>query len=111
MGKMQREKGKSGERELAHELRKYGFDARRGVQYKGSAGSPDVTGIDGVHIECKRVERLNIDNAMTQAIRDSGPDEMPVVCHRKNRGEWMVTMRLDDWMTLYNRAIAMMNID
>lgn len=32
---------------------------------------PDLEGLPGVHIECKRVERLNIPEAMGQAVRDS----------------------------------------
>ena len=49
-----RNKGKSGELELAHELeRLWGVSARRGQQFSGSPDSPDVvTGIPGLHIEC-----------------------------------------------------------
>lgn len=64
MGKMQREKGKRGERELAGILRKYGFDSRRGQQYSGANGDADVAGLPGIHVEVKRVERLNISEAM-----------------------------------------------
>ena len=58
MGKAQREKGKRGERELAGILRDYGYDTRRGQQFCGSDGSADVVGLPGIHIECKRVEKL-----------------------------------------------------
>ena len=94
-----RRKGAEGERELANELRKLGYDAHRGVQYKGGQDSPDVVGIDGFHIECKRVEKLNIEDAMKQSERDAG-DNVPLVIHRKNREEWKVTMRLDDFIEL-----------
>lgn len=93
-----REKGCKGERELAKILRDYGYMARRGQQYSGANGDADVVGITGVHIECKRVERLNIHDAMNQAVRDAREGEIPVVMHRKNRTEWIVTMRLEDWM-------------
>ena len=93
-------KGAKGERELAHILQEYGFDAHRGRQYKGGSDSPDVTGIEGVHIECKRVERLNIYDAMKQSIRDAG-DDMPIVAHRKNGEKWLVTLRLPDFLKLY----------
>ena len=66
-----REKGKRGERELASKLREYGYDARRGQQYCGANGDADVLGLPGIHIECKRVERLNLDDAMSQAKADS----------------------------------------
>lgn len=93
-----REKGCKGERELTKILRDYGYTARRGQQYSGANGDADVVGIPGVHIECKRVERLNIHDAMNQAVRDAREGEIPVVMHRKNRTEWLVTMRLEDWL-------------
>ena len=98
-----RRKGATGERELARLLQGYGFDARRGQQYSGLGGD-DVVGLPGVHIECKRTERLNLDAAMDQAIRDANPDEAPAVFHRKNRKEWLVTMRVADWIEIYRRA-------
>ena len=96
-----RQKGAAGERELAKTLREYGYDCRRGQQYCGANGDADVIGLPGIHIECKRVERLNIDDAMLQAIRDRREGEFPAVFHRKNNGKWMVTMLLDDWQEIY----------
>ena len=96
-----RQKGAAGERELAKKLREYGYDCRRGQQYCGTNGDADVIGLPGIHIECKRVERLNIDDAMLQAIRDRREGEYPAVFHRKNNGKWMVTMLLDDWQEIY----------
>ena len=96
-----REKGKKGELELAQILRAYGFEARRGQQFSGANGDPDVIGIPGYHIECKRVERLNIYEAMAQSINDARIGETPVVMHRKNREEWLVSMRLGDFIKLY----------
>lgn len=96
-----RQKGAVGERELAKKLREYGYECRRGQQYCGANGDADVIGLPGIHIECKRVERLNIDEAMLQAIRDRREGEYPAVFHRKNNGKWMVTMLLDDWQEIY----------
>lgn len=106
MGKSQREKGKRGERELAGHLRDYGYDCRRGQQYCGRSGGADVVGLPGIHIECKRVERLNLHDAMDQAVRDTGalPEEerlLPAVFHRRDHEEWLVTMRLEEWIHLY----------
>ena len=95
-----RAKGARGERELAKKLREYGYDCRRGQQYSGIEGK-DVVGLPGIHIECKRVERLNIYDAIAQAVRDAKSDEKPAVFHRKNNCEWLVTMRLEDWIELY----------
>lgn len=104
-GRTSRNKGKVGERELAAALRAEGFEsARRGQQYSGSETSADVVGLPGIHIECKRVERLNIYEAMEQAQRDAGESgELPAVFHRRNRKPWLVTMPLSDWMILYRK--------
>ena len=99
-GKRSREKGKRGEREIASLLREYGYDARRGVQYKGGQDSPDVIGLPGTHIEVKRTERLNLYDALSQSKADAG-DDMPIVIHRKNNCEWVVIQPLEDWIELY----------
>lgn len=100
-----RAKGAKGERELSAELRKYGFDCRRGQQYHGGGDSPDVVGLPGIHIECKRVEHLQIETAMAQSRRDAeGTDDVPVVMHRRNREGWKVTMDLDAFMNMYIAA-------
>jgi Holliday junction resolvase len=112
MGKASREKGKRGERELAAHLREFGYDSRRGQQYCGGNGDADVIGLPGIHIECKRVEKLSLTDAMTQAIRDStGKDKLPAVFHRKNREGWMVTMRLEDWIEIYREWEAGMDLE
>ena len=97
-----RAKGAAGERELAEKLREYGYAARRGQQFSGANGDADVVGLTGYHIECKRVEKLNIDDAMAQSVRDARENEIPIVCHRKNRKEWLVTLRLRDFMEVQN---------
>lgn len=102
MGKSSREKGKRGERELARKLNEYGFNCRRGQQFCGANGDADVIGLDGVHIECKRTERLNLYGAMIQAKHDSKEGEIPAVFHRKNNCDWVVIMTLDDWVKFYN---------
>ena len=92
-----RQKGAAGERELANKLKEHGFNTRRGQQYSGANGDADVVGVPGVHIECKRVENLNLSKAMKQAERDAPEGDIPMVFHRKNREPWYVTMKLDDW--------------
>ena len=109
MGKASRDKGKRGERELAHVLNEYGYKARRGVQYSGGPDSPDVVGLPGIHIEVKRTEKLNLEAAMQQARDDSDVFELPAVFHRKNNKPWIVIMDLDDWMLLYNSHRGTLN--
>lgn len=97
MGKMQRSKGARGERELAKKISEtFNCEAMRGRQYCGGPNSPDViTSIDDVHIECKRTERLALYDALHQSERDAGND-VPIVCHRKNKEDWVVIVKLDD---------------
>lgn len=104
MAKNSRAKGASGERELANILKERGYKARRGQQYCGANGDADVVGLAGIHIECKRVERLNLYDAMAQAIADAKEGEKPAVFHRKNRKQWLVTMTMDDWLEMYKAA-------
>ena len=104
MAKNSKRKGKVGELELARKLREYGYDTRRSVQYNGKEeeGQADLLGLPGVHIECKRTEKLSLYDAVNQAKRDSeGTDELPVVFHRKNHCEWLAILPLDDFMKLY----------
>lgn len=96
-----RTKGKRGELEAAHLLKEYGYNARRSQQYAGINSDADVVGLPGVHLEIKRVEKLNIENAISQSVRDARENEIPVVMHRKNRAEWLVTMPFTEWMKLY----------
>ena len=102
MGRSSQRKGAEGERELAAILRGYGYDIERGGSL--SFGDvPDLVGVPGLQIECKRVERLNVPEAMQQAIRDSERfhDGLPALFHRRNRQPWLVTLRLEDFMRLF----------
>ena len=97
-----RQKGKRGELELSGKFRDYGYDCRRGQQYCGLNGNADVVGLPGIHVECKRVEKLNIHDAVNQAIRDNvTKGSIPIVAHRKNRTPWLITMTADDWFKLF----------
>ena len=63
MGKSSQRKGKTGELELASLLQAEGYPVERGASMSYGA-VPDLSGLPGVHIECKRVEKLNIQEAM-----------------------------------------------
>jgi len=99
------QKGKRGERAWRDELRAHGYEARRGQQFSGSPESPDVVCPDlpGFHFEVKTVERLNVHEAMAQAV-DDADENVPVVAHKRNRGGSLVTMRSEDWFNLLARA-------
>lgn len=101
-GRSSQRKGRGGEIEICRIFQTHGIDARPG-QAVSYGSTPDVVNIPHVHAEIKRVERLNVPEAMAQAVRDSEKfnDGTPVLFHRRNRQGWLCTMRLDDWMGLY----------
>ena len=104
MGRPSQRKGADGERELAKVLEAEGYPMERGGYCYGTI--PDLVGLPGIHCEVKRVERLNITEAMHQAERDSErfQDGAPTVFHRRNREPWLVTMKLTDWLKMYKEV-------
>lgn len=106
-GRSSQRKGADGERELAALLREYGYPVERGGSL--SFGEvPDLVGLPGVHIECKRTEQLRLYDWMEQAERDAVRfgDGLPAVFFRRSRSPWLVVMKLGDWMALYDRQKA-----
>lgn len=100
-----RAKGCAGERELAQLLRNQGhLDARRGCQYNGLNGDADVIGVKGIHIECKRQEKVYDEAWMKQAEGDVRKGDIPVVIYRRNHEKWKLLIRQDladiIWQTL-----------
>ena len=97
MGKMSRNKGARFEREIAHLLTDNGWPATRGCQYSGGADSPDVKATTfPFHLECKRVERLELYSAMTQAIGDAQGQKMPAVVSKRNHADILFTCKFKD---------------
>lgn len=99
-------KGKRGELAWSRFCRGFGYDVRRTAQFCGNneAGAADCVGIKGVHQEVKFVERLNIQDAMDQSIRDARlaqNGEIPIVAHKRSNCEWLVTMRACDFLKVY----------
>jgi len=98
-----RQKGARYEREIARYLDENGFPSHRGQQFSGGKDSPDVVSPDfPLHIEAKFVERLDLYGAMTQSIRDAG-DKPPSVIHRRKNSESLITMRLEDFISILNQ--------
>ena len=104
-GKASRERGKRGERMLSKQFVAAGYtEARRSVQYNGRArgAEADVVGVPGLSIESKFVERLNIVGAYRQSCENAkGTDDIPIVCHKRDREPWLVTLSLDDFIRIY----------
>ena len=99
-------KGARFERTLASRLRDYGYnDARRTAQYCGNTGdASDVVGLPYLHIEAKAQEKMQLYKWVKQAKDDAeagGKGLIPAVFHKKNYGEILVTLELDDFMKIY----------
>ena len=105
IGKSSKARGKRGELNLVHALRDAGFtEVRRTAQYCGKAGTSDVVGIEGLHVEVKNQERLNIWSALAQSQRDAEADgngDIPAVFFKRNRSGWYVALPLLDFNKLY----------
>lgn len=108
-----RAKGARGEREAAKVIAAVlGLNARRGQQFSGGPESPDViTDANDIHFEIKRVEKLNIVNAVKQAVKDAGESRTPVVLHRRNNCEWLLTIRLADVRSLIVKLFKYLDLE
>lgn len=100
-----KQKGARGEREWAEYLREQGVEARRGQQFCGTPDSPDVISSMPIHWEVKRVEALNVPQAMARAVQDAGTDKPAAMAHRRNRGDWLITMRAADLLPVLIRYL------
>lgn len=97
-----RDKGARYERHIAHRIREWGYDAERGCQHAGGKDSPDVKhNMEGIHIEAKKVEKLNIWKALEQSERDAGEGETPIVVFSRNRAKDYVALPFEDFMNMY----------
>ena len=101
MGAKERDKGARGERMLRDELHRLGFEeVTRGFVWNHTS---DLIGLEGIHVESKFCEKLNIRAALAQAEEEAKKrnDGMPTVFSKTSRKPWIVTMNLDDWAKLY----------
>lgn len=105
MGRTSQRKGRKGELELCNILQRYGYPVQTG-QALNYGTQPDLTGLDGIHIECKRAEQMRISDWMKQAAADAEKfkDGAPCIFHRRSREEWLVTLRLSDFMNIYTNT-------
>lgn len=102
-----RRKGHNFERLIAAELRDNFPQARRGLQSRDGGAAPDVAGVPGIWIECKRSRRPNIPAAIRQAQAASAPRCVLIAAVTKADGEEpLVTMPWRDWKELLLRTSA-----
>lgn len=94
-------KGKDFEREIAKDIEEY----LGGRAYPShSPGSSDVKCIGNilsrVHIECKRHEKIGLEQSYGQSLRAARGDEVPIVITRRTRDVSMVYMAWEDFLSL-----------
>ena len=108
-GRGARTKGAAFERELAkYFTENTKLTAKRGIGQTRSGGA-EVSDVDmpRLHIEAKRHKRCNIKAALKQAIDDANINgKIPVAITRDDRADILVTMRLDDWIDLFNAYLV-----
>ena len=105
-GRSAQAKGRRAEIELAQYLRENGFtDARPGAPLNYGKEA-DITGISGLHIECKRHEKIELNKWYEQAAADAErmQDGKLVVIFRQNRRQWMIALSLADFLELKEAA-------
>lgn len=57
------------------------------------------------------MEGKGILKGIAQAVHDAKAGLLPAVFHRKNHSEWLVTMRLSDWIEIYREWEAGKTLD
>jgi Holliday junction resolvase len=107
-GRAARTKGHNFERSVANYLKeKTGFTFKRGLSQtrSGSTEESDVVceEIPLLHFECKKGKRTNIKGAYKQAIENMKDETgVPIIVTKDDREDTLVTMRIDDWIKLFN---------
>ena len=104
-GTASRDRGARAERELVQIFKDAGWpDAHRTSRGVSQAGAGDIQGIEGVHVECKFVQRLSVPAALDQVQRDARPLDLPLLVHRPSRHEWCCTLPLVQALKLLKAA-------
>ena len=93
-------KGAAGEIEAAKALNAVlpHAKARRAQQYAGHETAADLVceGLDGVMVEVKRRQQMNIHKVMSESVQHCTDGVLPMILHRKDNEQWLLTIRLED---------------
>jgi hypothetical protein len=100
-GAHSRRKGADFERLLVQRFRDVMPDSgvRRGLQYRSGDEVPDVD-VPCFWLEAKHHHRVNIREAMRQAIGCSAPGRWPLAVTKDDNAPALVTMQLEDFLEL-----------
>ena len=105
MGRSQRTKGASGEREFCALINEeLGCETKRNLLQTREGGCDAWLKTAGLQmaIEIKRVERLQLRAAVDQVLAVDA--DMHAVAHRTNGKSWLVTMPIESWIQLVREA-------
>lgn len=107
MSKMSRDKGRKAEREVEVAFQEAGFSTDRNIGgRKQVAGDIAVEGlaVEGLAVEVRRRERLDVPG-WSVVHEDSTPSHLtPVLCWRRSREPWRVSLPLSDFLDLLKEA-------
>ena len=99
-------KGKSFEREIAKDIeerlggRAYRSPSSGAMWYAKADVNCQGNIMTRFHIEAKRQERVNLEDAYGQALRGAGTGKTPLVVTRRNRDVAMVYLTWEDFLSL-----------
>ncbi len=83
----------------------FGSVVRRGLQFRDGSDAPDVVGVPGWWIECKKGRRPNPVGALRQAIIAAGSSLLrPVAICREDGSEPTATLLLADFILLLRQV-------
>lgn len=105
MGKMQRTKGASFERDIVNDLRSIlGVSAARNLSQTRDSGGDIV--LDHFVIECKRRARISIYEWVEQAEESCAPQQKPIVVCRGDGQKALAIMRWQDFIALLGNELT-----
>jgi len=82
---------------------------RRSQQYAGINSDADIVGVEGLHVEVKRMEKMDLYAALGQAMGDVAEGDVPIVMHRKNNRPWVVILNCEDIVEFSKAVLAAYN--
>jgi hypothetical protein len=103
MGKMQRTKGATFEREIVRDLVSRGFsDAKRNLEQTREGGG-DID-LPGYMIECKRYANIAVYTWLEQCVAAAREEQIPIVVARADNKKTIVILHWEDFMGMMDNA-------
>jgi hypothetical protein len=102
-----RDKGRRGEIELAKILAPYWPGCIRNLDQFGD-DKRDLCNVPGMHWQAKRVEKINVWEALDQTVTEAASTDLPILAFRRNwtksplpsRSLWFAALELDELIPL-----------